>query len=322
MKKTVLITGGAGYLGSVLTGVFLNLGYEVTVVDNFLFGASPILNYLNRSNFSYEKADITDAKTLIRVMKKYNTVCHLAALVGEPACTDKKETLKINYLATKNLLKLAEENGVDRFIFASSCSNYGIMDTRQEAEEDFPLNPISVYAESKVLSENVIIKFRSKKLTTTILRFGTMYGISPRMRFNLLVNFLVREAFYQREVEIVNPQVWRPYISVADATRVIVSISGANKEKVGGEIFNIVGENLTKLELVRKIQKEFPKFKPKFVQTNKVDQRDYRVSAHKFQTILNFKYKDKISDTIPKIAEALKDDLFDDPYAKKYNAWK
>lgn len=322
MKKSVLITGGAGYLGSVLTGVFLTQGYEVKVVENFLFGAFPILNYLNQANFSYVKADITNFKALARIIKKYDVVCHLAALVGEPACIDRKETMTINYLATKNLLELSEKNGVERFIFASTCSNYGNIDTRKEALEDLPLKPISVYAESKVLSENTIIKFGSKKLTTTILRFGTMYGISPRMRFNILVNFLVREAFYQKPVTIVNPRTWRPYISVLDAARVVFSISEANKEKVGGEIFNIVSENLTKAELIKKIQNKFPKFRPKFVHTNNVDQRNYRISSNKFLKILNFKYKDTISNTIPILTRALEDNLFGDPYAQKYNIWK
>ena len=200
-QKHVLITGGAGYIGSLLTGELLRAGHKVSVLDKLLFGGDSILPYLANPNFRFVKTDVWEPRALKEAVKKVggppDTVVHLAAIVGFPACqaVGKQVAWRYNVEATQNVFEQAEEVGAKRFVFSSSYSNYGQSDDGSPVTEDSPLNPQSLYAETKIAAEDYLLANKESNCSPLIFRFATLYGLSPRTRFDLIVNQFVLEAF-------------------------------------------------------------------------------------------------------------------------------
>jgi len=215
-SETILVTGGAGYIGSHLVKKLLSRDYKVRVIDNLMFGEEGIRPFLNKRNFEFIKGDIRHIEDLVEAMRDVYAVIDLAAIVGEPACeVDHNATLTINYESTKALIEIAKYCKVKRFIFASTCSVYGR--SSSILDEKAKLKPLSLYAESKMKSEEVLLDNSGNKLVPTILRLSTIYGVSPRMRFDLVVNILAVKAITEGRIGIYGGRQWRPNLHVRDA---------------------------------------------------------------------------------------------------------
>ncbi|MDP3245019.1 MAG: NAD-dependent epimerase/dehydratase family protein, partial [bacterium] len=265
-KKIVLVTGGAGYIGSQLVGLLLNSNYYVIVVDSLIFGGESLLNFWHHPDFVFIKEDITQTEQLNKIFVDYpiEVVIHLAAIVGDPACAKQPELAKkTNYEASVNLLELSQKHKIGRFVFASTCSNYGKMqDFNSYVDEESPLAPVSLYAELKVKFEQELLarKKSDELFCSTILRFATVYGASPRMRFDLTVNEFTKELTLGRPLEVFGEQFWRPYCHVYDFARAILLVIESNQQKVAYNIFNVgdTQENYQKQMIIEEIKKVIP----------------------------------------------------------------
>ena len=228
MKK-ILVTGGAGYVGSILVRRLLENGYKVVCLDKLLFGGESLLDIWEHPSFEFHKCDITDFKAVDRILtsNSIEAIVHLAAIVGDPACKLNPELArKTNWEASAHLVEKAREIDIPRFIFASTCSNYGKMeDPNRFVTEDSPLAPVSLYAELKVKFENLMIREmpRNGHFCPTSLRFSTVYGMSHRMRFDLTVNEFTKELALGKELVVFGEQFWRPYCHVSDFSNAILN---------------------------------------------------------------------------------------------------
>ncbi len=306
--KTVIVTGGAGYVGSILVRRLLQNQYKVICIDNLRFGGSSLLDIWDHPHFTFEKVDINNHAQVEKIIND-NPNCygivHLAAIVGDPACKLEPELArKTNLDASIHLLKQAQKTNIQRFVFASTCSNYGKMtDAGGYVDENSLLAPVSLYAELKVEVENFILNKIEKTETfcPTCLRFATVYGISPRMRFDLTVNEFTKELALGRELIIFGEQFWRPYCYVGDFSRAILAVLNAPKQTVAYNVFNVgdSNENYTKKMIADELLKLMPEAKIKYVKKDE-DPRDYRVKFEKIANELGF----VISKTVP---EGMKD---------------
>lgn len=304
--KNILVTGGAGYLGSVLIDYLLEDGYNVTVKDSFLFGRKSLTS-ANRLEV-YEQ----DLKS-ITIPPEIDTVIHLGAMVYTGGKEYMNHLMDINFDGTKRVVDLCKSNGID-LIFTSTCSNYGI--TEKDATEETILKPISPYSISKVSAEKYILDNYPR---ATILRLSTAFGLSPRMRFDLLINNLVLNSMMGIESNIYSPNAWRPYIHTTDIARAIRLCLYKN---VRGEIFNVGGSmlNLTKADIYVSILNHIPDAKINVDhKSDDKDQRNYRVSFQKIWDQLRFKPKMDLDDGIGEIKEALKYGVFNNPFDIRYD---
>lgn len=306
----ILLTGGAGYIGSVLCKKLLDEKFKVCVYDNLLFGGESLIPFLSDPNFSFIKGDTRDKKALSIALDKVDTVIHLAAIVGEHACkVHPKLANKINLDATIQISKFAKKHGAKRFIFASTCSNYGASEREALATEDSSVNPISLYAETKVEAESHVLALSDSKFTPTVLRFATVFGLSPRMRFDLLVSEFVKDAFIKHNVTVYKPDAWRPLIHVQDLADGVIKVLNASHKKINGQVFNIGFRNYKKRNVVDYIKLMLPETQIKYIE-NKGDDRDYRVSFEKAKKMLNFEAKINIKVGIDETINALKSGIF------------
>ncbi|KJR42230.1 nucleoside-diphosphate-sugar epimerase [Candidatus Magnetoovum chiemensis] len=325
MKKNILITGGAGYVGSPLVHLFLINNYNVIVVDNLMFGGESLLGVWSDPSFKFIKADITSSDSLKEVFAndKIDAVIHLAAIVGDPACKKQPELArKVNWDAAVTLLELSIKNKVERFIFASTCSNYGKMpDPNGYVDENSTLSPVSLYAELKVKFENSLLNEIQKRseFCPTSLRFATVYGISPRMRFDLTVNEFIKEMALGRELEVFGEQFWRPYCHVYDFSRAMFTVINSDKEKVAYKTFNVgdTKENYQKQMIINEILKVIPNGVVKYVHKDE-DPRDYRVSFEKIKKELGFSILKTVPDGIREIKYLIDNKVFLNPDDQKY----
>ena len=222
----ILITGGAGYIGSILCSSLLSEGHSVRVVDSLLNGGEALLSSWSHANFEFVRGDLCDHGVLKTAVDKMEVVVHLAAIVGDPACSRQPELARrTNLEASDALLEASKKAGVSRFMFASTCSNYGKMkDTTRLIDETSELRPVSLYAETKVAFEKTLLDpANTGELCATILRFATVYGVSPRMRFDLTVNEFTVDILTKKKLVVFGEHFWRPYIHVRDAARGIVA---------------------------------------------------------------------------------------------------
>jgi len=325
VTKNVLVTGGAGYTGSLLVRLLLNNGYKVIVIDNLIFGSESMLGVWYHPDFKFIKGDITSPKLIKAIFNDYkiDAVIHLAAIVGDPACARKPELAKkVNWEASLNLLEQSIKNKAEHFIFASTCSNYGKMPaSNRYVDETSPLVPISLYAELKVKFENVILNELkgNDNISPVSLRFATAYGVSPRMRFDLTVNEFTKELALGRELEVYFGQFWRPYCHVYDFARAILAVLESSKEKTAYNVFNVgdTGENYQKRMVVEEIRKLIPDAKIKYVERDE-DPRDYRVSFKKIKEKLGFTITKKVPEGIKEIKYSIDNKIFLDPDDTKY----
>jgi nucleoside-diphosphate-sugar epimerase len=319
---TTLITGGSGYIGSLLAKELLENGHGVRVLDSLLHGQEDIAAEQEQAGIEVVRGDIRDADARAKALNGAEAVVHLAAIVGDPACAlDPEVSNDVNVKATESLVADAKAAGVSRLVFASTCSNYGRMaDPTVPITEDGELRPVSLYAEQKVGMEKLILGDGSSNgLSPTCLRFATVYGVGRRMRFDLTVNEFTRELWADKELEVFGEQFWRPYIHVRDAGRAVRTVLEAPVEKVRGNVFNAgrSGENYRKLDIVEEIGKKTDKGKVSYVTKNE-DPRDYKVSFDKIKAELGFETLMTVPDGIGEILAALDAEQFGDPYSPRY----
>jgi nucleoside-diphosphate-sugar epimerase len=309
----VLVTGGAGYVGSALVPMLLAEGKHVRVVDALLHGGEPLLGVFAHPEFEFVRGDLTEAGTAHAAVEGMDAVVHLAAIVGDPACTRQPERARVvNLDASLALLETARRAGVKRFVFASTCSNYGRMkDPTAYVDESSELAPISLYAETKVAVEKALMAERG--LCATPLRFATVYGVSARMRFDLTVNEFTMEMLTKGRLVVFGEQFWRPYIHVRDAARALALVLSAPESRVAGRVFNVgaTEQNYQKRQLVDLIRPHAPQAVVESVKREE-DPRDYRVSFARVQSELGFEVSRTVPDGIAEVARLVRSGILAD----------
>jgi nucleoside-diphosphate-sugar epimerase len=325
--RHVLITGGAGYIGSLLTSELLRANYRVTVLDSLLFGGESLVPFLHHPNFHFVKADVTESRAVKDSLKdgwqKPNAIFHLAAIVGFPACqaVGRQVAWRYNVDATKLVFGQAVDLGVERFVFASTYSNYGLSEDGKPVTEESPLNPQSLYAETKIASEEFLLTQKDASCAPLLFRFATLYGISPRTRFDLIVNQFVLDAFTKRELIIYQRGYSRSFVHIRDAVRGVILGLEAERSKVCGEIFNLGADdgNYSKDDIVRLILKRMPETVVDYKNlTFGGDMRDITVSFAKIRNVLGFETKLNVDDGIRELLFALKTGIIRNPTDEKY----
>jgi nucleoside-diphosphate-sugar epimerase len=321
LSGPVLVTGGAGYVGAAVVEALFDAGREVRILDSLLHRQEDVAGELERRGADLRVADIADAGERQAALDRAEAVVHLAAIVGDPACARDPELARaVNVEATKDLVEEARAAGVRHFVFASTCSNYGRMaDPEVPVDEDAPLAPVSLYAEQKVEIERMLLADGSGPTAPTCLRFATVYGVAPRMRFDLTVNEFTRELWADRELEVFGEQFWRPYVHVRDAARAIAQVLETGPAEVGGEVFNVghSDENYRKLDLVEIIAAEIASGSVSYVHRDE-DPRDYKVSFARVRERLGFEPQMRVPDGVREVAQSLASGSFDDPFAERY----
>lgn len=304
-EKTILVIGGAGYIGSGLLPRLLERGYQVRLLDLLMFGKEPIASVLHHPNLELIEADFRQVDKVVEAMRSVDTVVHLGGLVGDPACAlDENLTTEINLVATRTIAEIAKGMGVRRFIFASTCSVYGASD--MILNERSSLNPVSLYARSKIASEEVLHKLRSDNFSVVILRFGTIYGLSGRTRFDLVVNLLTAKAVVDKKITVFGGDQWRPFVHVDDASLAVMMAVEAAKERVHNETFNVGGNdgNMTLGQVGELIKGLIPD--AELIDSGRDgDRRNYRVDFAKIRLVLGFEPQWTVEKGVRQVIEAL-----------------
>lgn len=315
----ILVTGGAGYVGSVLVYRLLSKNYSVRVIDSLRWGGESLLGVIHHPRFEFQKGDVCNLGDLKKAVSGVDAIVHLAAIVGDPACKKEPElATEINYDASVALYEQARASGVRRFIFTSTCSNYGKMeDPSQTCIEESPLRPVSLYAELKVRFEQFLMK-QAGDMTATALRFSTAYGLSPRMRFDLTVSEFTRDALTKKELVIFGEQFWRPYCHTQDLAQACLLMLSADAQQIDRQAFNVGDnrENYQKKMLAEEIQRLVPDCVAQYVHKNE-DPRDYRVNFDKIAR-LGYKTTRMVPDGIAEVVGAIKMGIIQDPFSPQY----
>ncbi len=325
--RHVLITGGAGYIGSLLTSELLRQNYRVTILDALLFGGESILPFLHYPNFHFIKTDVTEPRAVRDAVKKDwqipKAVIHLAGIVGFPACqaVGRQVAWKYNVEATKMIFEQSVALGVERFIFSSTYSNYGMSENGKPVTEETPLNPQSLYAETKIAAEEYLLAQKDAACAPLIFRFATLYGISPRTRFDLIVNQFVLEAFTRRQLIIYQRGYSRSFVHIRDVVRGIIMGLEAEESNIRGQVFNLGTEdgNYSKDDIVQLILKRMPETTVEYKDlTFGGDMRDITVSFQKIRRVLGFETTLSVDDGIREVLFALKSGIIRNPMDEKY----
>ena len=326
-KGHILVTGGAGYIGSLLASELLRAGYRVTVVDSLLYGGESLLGFFAHPNFHFERADVTEPgavrAALRRDWPKPEGVVHLAAIVGFPACqaVGKQAAWRYNVEAVKLVYELAAGFGSGRFVFASTYSNYGLSLDGKPVTESSQLTPQSLYAETKIAAEEYLLAQKDAIPAPLIFRLATLYGISPRTRFDLIVNQFVLDAFTRRELIIYQRGYSRSFVHVRDVVRGLILGLEAPQEKIKGQIYNLGTEdgNYTKDEIVGLVIKRLPETVVTYKDlTFGGDMRDITVSFSKIRHELGFTAALTVDDGVREVVNVLRMGIIRNPQDEKY----
>jgi nucleoside-diphosphate-sugar epimerase len=314
----ILVTGAAGYLGSTLVPLLLQAGHRVVAFDSLQHGGAgrPLLGCWTNPNFSFVHADVRDEKAVVGALKGIEAVVHLAAIVGDPACArSPKDARAINLDASISLAEAAHKVGARRFLFASTCSNYGKMsDPDSLVDENSELNPVSLYAETKVAVEKALLDpARFSGLCTTALRLSTLFGVSPRMRFDLTVNEFVLELLTQQRLVVFGEQFWRPYVHVHDAARAFALVLSRPETDVDHQVFNVGADdqNYRKSDLLKLMLPLAPQASIERVQKSE-DPRDYRVGFAKIRKCLGYATEHSVESGIQELARLVTQGILPD----------
>jgi nucleoside-diphosphate-sugar epimerase len=302
----ILVTGGAGYLGSTLVPLLLSDGHRVRALDILLHGGESLLGVWSHPNFEFVRGDICDRAQVQSAVAGMEAVVHLAAMVGDPACSRQPDLARaVNLQGSLALIEESQRAGVGRFLFASTCSNYGKMkDANKYVDEETELSPVSLYAETKVAVEKALLQSAGTgRCCPTPMRFATLFGVSPRMRFDLTVNEFTMEMLTKKHLKVFGEQFWRPYVHVRDAARAIQLVLGAPAAEVAGGVFNVgaTDQNFQKQQLVEMIRPHSPGAVVEFVHKAE-DPRDYRVSFTRITDQLGFKITRTVAQGIEEVA--------------------
>lgn len=293
MKK-ILITGGAGYVGSKLVPKLLSIGYEVIVLDLMIYGE----NVLDQNkNLTVIKGDIRDLKILNEALSQVDIVIHLACISNDPSFELNPSLGKsINLDAFEPLVKLSKENLVKRFIYASSSSVYGIK-KEKNVTEDMSLEPLTDYSKFKGDCEKILSKYTSEDFITTTIRPSTVCGYARRQRLDLVVNILTNHAYHNREIKVFGGDQLRPNVHIDDMVESYLAVINSDANLVNGEIFNVGFKNQTVNELASNV-KEVIGEDVKIIQTESNDNRSYHVSSEKIKNLIGFETKKTVKDAV------------------------
>ena len=303
--RKVLVIGGAGYIGSALLPKLLARGYKVRLLDMFIYGDEPIAKVAGHPNLQIIRSDFRKVDQVVRAMQGMQAVIHLGAIVGDPACAlDEDLTVEINLIATRLLAEVAKGHGISRFIFASTCSVYGASD--ELLNERSALNPVSLYARSKIASERVLLELEDERFRPMILRFGTIYGLSGRTRFDLVVNLLAAKAIIDRKITVFGSDQWRPFVHVEDAAKAVILALESRPDVVRDPIFNVGSDEQNRTlgqigELIKRIVPEADLL----ISDSNSDRRNYRVCFQKIRTLLRFKPEWQLEDGVQQVIDAI-----------------
>jgi len=312
------VTGGAGYLGSVLLPMLLESGYQVRLLDSFLYGESSLSRVKNNPRLEIISGDLRDIQSVVHSMKDCDAVIHLAAIVGDPACEENKDlAIEVNRIATRMLIDVARGYGVRRFLFASTCSIYGASDYLMD--EHTAVAPISVYANTKLDSEKLLLQATSPDFHPTILRLGTLFGQSPRPRLDLVVNLLTARAACEKKITIFNGHQWRPFLHVSDAARAFIMCLKADPTICSGQIFNVGSYDLN--HQLTDVSKEIARIIPclEICHVENGDRRNYRVSFDKIHSRLGFQCEKTLEDGIRELQDWIGATKLSDVMASQFN---
>lgn len=316
-KRHVLVAGGAGYIGSVLVRELLAGDCAVRVLDALLYGNGESLAAVaEHEQFTFARGDVRSPEDVRAALEGVSDVVMLASLVGDPVCKRNPELAKrINLDGTRNVIEAARSAEVERLVFASTCSNYGLRSDEEPAAEDDELHPLSLYAETKVEMEREILRSsEAEPFAPTVLRLATAFGISPRMRFDLTVSEFTRELTLGGRLEVYDADTWRPYCHVADIAAAIGAVLDAPIEQVRGEVFNVGGDegNHTKRSIVESALDALEGQGEVTWTEGGADARNYRVSFAKIREALGFAPKHTVPGSISRLVAGLRGGMFDD----------
>lgn len=315
----VLVTGAAGFIGPHVVSVLRRFKFDVRALDSLIYGTTGAAAILCDPKVEFVKGDIREPGVVKEAMDGMDAVVHLAAIVGGPAC--KKDTAyatQVNVTGTQVVLEQAMRAKIGTFIFASTCSNYGASEPGFHASEDSPLDPLSIYSDTKVASEHDVLAANGKGLCSVVLRFATAFGLSPRMRFDLMLNEFVLDARWSKSLTIYNADAWRPFCHARDIARAICIVLDRCRWQTWqyeGQAFNVGGFNLQKSALAGMIQKHIPDLNIIWKDTGG-DKRNYRVNFSKFRDVCGFEPVYTIEDGIKGVLSALDANVFPSPYSK------
>ena len=319
--KTVLVTGAAGYVGGALTRRLLAEPATSVIGVNWCrmaHGADGVRELIGHPRFEFHRADVREVEALRPLLKRADGLVHLAAIVGDPAGKrDPDLTRAINIDASTRLAQEAGDAGVGHFIFVSTCSNYGVSDADTLVTEDADLNPVSLYAETKVAVEQFLAE-KANGLPYTALRLATVYGSAPRMRFDLTVNQFTIEAFTDGVLSIFGEQFWRPYAHVDDIARAIVMVLG-NPEASRRRTFNVgdSGENYTKRMMYELLKERLPELRAEWTTIDE-DPRSYKVSFERIHEELGYEVTKRVPDGMDEILSRARLGVYPDPMADRF----
>jgi nucleoside-diphosphate-sugar epimerase len=319
-SRRVLLIGGAGYIGVPLAQQLLESGCSVRTLDRLVYkNGSSLLGQASEPAAEFAFGDMSDPAALDKALDRVSDVVLLAGLVGDPITKSfPDQSRAINEQALQHCIDRLNGRGLDKVIFISTCSNYGKIAEDAVADENFPLNPLSLYAKAKVMAETYLLSLRERvDYHPTILRFATAFGLAPRMRFDLTVNEFARELFRGRELTVYDADTWRPYCHVRDFARLILRVLKAPREAVSFEVFNAGGDanNLTKRQIVKLVLEHVPNGRVIF-RANSTDPRNYRVNFRKVREALEFEPEFDVAYGIGEIIAALRSHLLDDVDAR------
>ena len=318
----VLIVGGAGFIGTVLASKLLKKNYHVTILDKLIYDHKIIQkNFKNKKNFNFILGDVCDLNIQIKAIKEIDVVVYLAEIVGDPACSAKPEdALKTNYLSVLSFAHLCSHLAIDKFIYTSSCSVYGLDKNNKLLSEKSNLNPVSHYARIKIMSEKALLSSASNYFKPTIVRLGTVFGPSIRMRFDLVVNTMSKFAYFNNKIDVNGGDQWRPNIHVEDVADGIISIIKSKKKNVENQIFNLSNDklNLRIIEIAKKVKNTF-KNADLNVKKTSIDPRNYKVTSKKMKNKTGFVAKKSIEDALKEIKDMFRFKKIKNPDNKIYN---
>ena len=312
--RRVLVVGGAGYVGNVLVRRLLAEGNEVTVFDRLLFDhGSALAGLVEDPRFTFVRGDICDEDALPGVVEGAQDVVLLAALVGDPIASKYPNLARRVNDGCKRVAELADRSGAERLVFTSTCSNYGLRESDEPADESSDLAPVSLYAELKVDFERFVLD-RDWSLCPTLLRIATAYGLSQRMRFDLTISEFTRTLAEGEELIVYDADTWRPYCHVEDISTAIITALSARDELVRDEVFNVghSDENYTKRMVVDVVQDALGGAGRVSFEEGGRDPRNYRVSFERIRETLGFEPRHRVPGTVARLVAAIQDGLFAD----------
>lgn len=323
MGKTynVLVTGGAGYVGSVLVPKLLAKGHHVKVLDLYIYGDDTLNTVKNNSSLEQIRGDIRDRALLERIIPGTDAIIHLACISNDPSFELDPELGKsINYDAFLGLVDVSKKSGVKRFIYASSSSVYGVKE-EENVTEDMSLEPLTDYSKYKALCEDVLLNEAAPHFTSVVIRSATVCGYSPRQRLDLIVNIMTNQAFNTRCIKLLGGEQKRPNIHIEDITDLYAQLIDTSDELISGKVFNCGYENHKIAELAEIVRGVIGKDDVKIMATPTDDNRSYHISSEKIRRELGFQPKHTIEDAVVDLCKAFKSGRIPNPLteARYYN---